>query len=44
MGAIFAAADVTTLGTNVSTLYIAFIGVALLGLAYRYTKGIVKRG
>ena len=36
MDAIFAAADITGLVTNVSTLLIAFVGVCLLFVAYRY--------
>ena len=36
MDAIFAAADISTLAANVSTLLIAFVGVSLLFLGYRY--------
>ena len=38
MDAIFTAADVSGLTTNVSTLLIAFVGVSLLFVAYRYLK------
>jgi len=38
MDAIFAAADITTLSTNVSTLLIAFVGVSLLFVGYRYLR------
>jgi len=38
MDAIFAAADVSTLSTNTSTLLIAFVGVNLLFVAYRYLR------
>jgi len=38
MDAIFAAADVTTLATNVSTLLIAFVGVSLLFVGYRHLR------
>ena len=36
MDAIFAAADITALAGNVSTLLIGFVGVYLLFLGYRY--------
>jgi len=36
MDAIFAAADITGLVTNVSTLLIAFVGVCLLFVGYRH--------
>ncbi len=36
MDALFAAADITTLLSNVSTALIAFVGVALLFVGYRY--------
>ena len=35
MDAIFAAADITTLATNVSTLLIGFVGVSLLFVGFR---------
>ena len=35
---LFAALDVTTLATNISTLMLAGVGVALLFLGYRYVK------
>jgi len=38
MAALFTAADITPLSTNVSTLLIGFIGVGLLFLGYRYVK------
>jgi len=38
MAALFTAVDVSTVSTNVSTLLIAFIGIALLFLGYRYIK------
>jgi len=41
MPALFTAADVTGLSTNVSTLLIAFIGISLLFVARRY---IAKSG
>lgn len=38
MEALFTAADISPLATNVSTLLIGFIGVGLLFLGYRYIK------
>jgi hypothetical protein len=38
MAALFTAADVGTLATNVSTLLIAFIGVGLIFTGYRYIR------
>ena len=38
MAALFTAADISTLSTNVSTLLVGFIGVGLLFLGYRYIK------
>lgn len=38
MAALFTAADVAGLSTNVSTMLIAFVGVALLFTGYRYVK------
>ena len=38
MDALFTAADLTTLTTNVSTVLIAFVGVSLLFVGYRYLK------
>jgi len=38
MAALFTAADVSTLATNVTTLLTAFIGVGLLFLGYRYIR------
>lgn len=38
MAALFTAVDVSGVSTNVSTLLIAFIGISLLFLGYRYIK------
>ena len=38
MAAIFTAADIAGLSTNVSTVLIAFVGVSLLFVAYRYLR------
>ena len=38
MDALFTAVDVTGVSTNVSTLLIAFIGINLLFLGYKYVK------
>ena len=44
MDALFAAVDVTGVSTNVSTLMIAFIGINLLFLGYRYVRKTMNRG
>lgn len=44
MDALFAAVDVADVSTNVSTLMIAFIGINLLFLGYRYVKKTMNRG
>ena len=38
MDALFTAVDISGLSTNVSTLLIAFIGVSLLFVGYRYIR------
>lgn len=38
MAALFTAVDVSGVSTNVSTMLIAFVGVGLLFLGYRYIK------
>lgn len=38
MDALFLAANVAGLSTNVSTMLLAFVGVALLFTGYRYVK------
>jgi len=38
MAALFTAVDIAGVSTNVSTLLIAFIGIGLLYLGYRYIK------
>lgn len=38
MAALFTAADVSTLSTNVSTMLVAFIGIGLIFTAYRYIR------
>ena len=38
MAALFTAVDVSGLSSNVSTLLIAFIGVSLLFVGYRYIR------
>ena len=43
MDALFTAVDVTGVSTNVSTLLIAFIGVNLLFLGYKYVKRTMGR-
>jgi len=35
---VFSAVDLTGLSTNVSTILVGFIGVALLFVAYRYIR------
>lgn len=36
--AVFAAADVSTLGTSVSTMAVALVGVMLIGVGYAYVR------
>jgi len=43
MDALFNAVDITGVSTNVSTLLIAFIGVNLLFLGYKYVKRVMGR-
>ena len=43
MDALFTAVDVTGVSTNVSTLLIAFIGINLLFLGYKYVKRTMGR-
>ena len=43
MDALFQAVDVTGVSTNVSTLLIAFIGINLLFLGYKYVKRTMGR-
>jgi len=43
MDALFTAVDITGVSTNVSTLLIAFIGVNLLFLGYKYVKRVMGR-
>ena len=38
MDALFTAVDLTTLSTNVSTILVAFVGVNLLFLGYKYVR------
>lgn len=38
MAAIFTAADISGLSTNVSTVLVALVGVSLLFVAYRYLR------
>lgn len=44
MGALFTAADVTGLATNVSTMLVAFVGVSLLFTGYKFVKRGLNRG
>lgn len=44
MQALFDAVDVTGISTNVSTLMVAFIGINLLYLGYRYVRKTMNRG
>ncbi len=44
MDALFAAVNLTGLSTNVSTLMVAFIGINLLFLGYRYVRKTMNRG
>lgn len=44
MAALFTAADVSTLSTNVETLLVAFVGLGLLFLGYRYVRKALGRG
>lgn len=44
MQALFDAVDISTLSTNVSTMQIAFIGVAGLFLAYALIRKTMRRG
>ena len=39
---LFTAVDVSGIGTNVSTLLIAFIGINLLFLGYRYVRKTMR--
>jgi len=41
---LFDAVSVTGISTNVSTLLIAFIGINLLFLGYRYVRKTMNRG
>lgn len=43
MDALFTAVDVSTLSSNTSTLLIAFVGVNLLFLGYKYIKKSMGR-
>ena len=43
MAALFTAVDVSGVSTNVSTLLIAFIGINLLFLGYKYVKKSMGR-
>lgn len=43
MDALFTAANVSGLSSNISTLLIAFVGVNLLFLGYRYVKKSMGR-
>ncbi len=43
MDALFTAVDITGVSTNVSTLLIAFIGINLLFLGYKYVKRVMGR-
>jgi hypothetical protein len=43
MGALFTAVDVSGVSTNVSTLLIAFIGINLLFLGYKYVKRVMGK-
>ena len=43
MAALFTAVDVTTVSTNVSTILLAFIGINLLFLGYKYVKRVMGR-
>ncbi len=42
--AMFDAVDVTGISTNVQTILIAFIGIGLLFLGYRYVRRTMSRG
>lgn len=44
MGNLFTAVDVTGVSGNIETLMIAFIGINLLFLGYRYVKKTMNRG
>jgi hypothetical protein len=41
---LFDAVSVTGISTNVSTLLVAFIGINLLFLGYRYVRKTMNRG
>lgn len=41
---LFDAVDVATISTNVGTLMVAFIGINLLFLGYRYVRKTMNRG
>jgi hypothetical protein len=43
MEALFTAVDVSGVSTNVSTLLVAFIGINLLFLGYKYVKKSMGR-
>jgi len=38
MAALFTAADISTLGTSVTTILVGFIGIGLIFLGYRYIR------
>lgn len=41
--ALFTAADVSGLSGNVSTLLVAFIGISVLFVGYKYVKRVLNR-
>jgi hypothetical protein len=43
MDALFTAVDITGVSTNVSTLLIAFIGINLLFLGYKYVRRVMGK-
>lgn len=44
MQALFDAVDISGATTNLTTLYIGFIGVAMLGLGYAWVRKTINKG
>jgi len=44
MDALFTAASLTDLTTNISSMLVTFIGIGLLFLGFRYIKKVFGRG
>lgn len=44
MDALFTAVDISGMSTNISTLLIAFVGINLIFLGYKYVRKVMGRG